>query len=119
MEFFRLVVLVAHFIGLAAIIGGWLLQVRTTGPLRLAPMLTGAIVQLVTGVLLVFSRMRLDLEVDEAKLAVKLGLATVVLLAVIGAMLTQRRALRRPTRALFQTAGIAAIANVVVAVVWS
>jgi hypothetical protein len=119
MEILRVIVLVAHFVGLAAIIGGYILQLRTSGPLRLDSMLTGAIVQLATGVLLVFSRIRLDLDVDNAKLAVKLGVAVVVLLCVIGAMIAQRRDRRTATRALFHAAGVLAIANVVVAVAWT
>ncbi|KAA9143534.1 hypothetical protein F6B41_25530 [Microbacterium lushaniae] len=119
MEILRYAMLVAHFVGLAAVVGGYIFQLRAPGSLRLAPMLTGAIVQLVTGVLLVFSRIRLDLDVNEAKIAVKLGLAVLVLLAVIGASAAQRRDLRFPTRVLFHAAGVLAIGNVVVAVVWS
>lgn len=48
LEIARLALLIAHFVGLAALIGPFLLQVRSRQALRLRLMLTGAIVQVIT-----------------------------------------------------------------------
>lgn len=121
LEVARLALLVAHFIGLAALIGPFLLQVRSRKELRLRLMVTGAIVQVVTGNALIASRRLQGLDVDEIKMIVKLGIAFIALGVLIAAVIVQRR---RGTdaasvRPLFHTAGGLALANVIVAVVWT
>ena len=112
LEILRLTLLVAHFIGLAAIIGSFIFQLPRGSVLNFRAMLIGSIVQLVTGVGLIATRKLTELPVIDEKMAVKMAIAVIVLVAVI---IGQRRA----SRPLFLTAGIAAIANVVVATVWS
>lgn len=121
LEIARLALLVAHFIGLAALIGPFLLQIRSRKTLRLRLMLTGAIVQVVTGNALIASRRLQGLEVDEFKMIVKLGIAVVTLGVLIVAVVVQRRrgADAKAVRPLFHTAGGLALVDVVVAVVWT
>ncbi|WP_193106122.1 hypothetical protein [Brachybacterium sp. FME24] len=117
----RLALLVAHFIGLAALIGPFLLQIRGGSPLRLRLMLIGAVVQVVTGNALIASRRLQGIEVDELKMILKLGIAVATLGLLIAAVIVQRRrgADAGAVRPLFFTAGGFALADVVVAVVWS
>jgi hypothetical protein len=112
LEILRLTLLVAHFIGLAAIIGSFIFQLPRRSALDFRAMFIGSIVQLVTGVGLIATRKLTDLPVLDEKMAVKLAIALIVLVAVIIGQ-------RRKSRPFFLTAGIAAIANVVVATVWS
>lgn len=120
-EVARLALPVAHFIGLAALIGPFLLQVRSRKDLRLRLMLTGAIVQVVTGNALIASRRLQGLDVDEIKMIVKLGIAVITLAVLIAAVIVQRRRGKdaASVRPLFHTAGGLALADVVVAVVWA
>lgn len=121
LEIARLALLVAHFIGLAALIGPFLVQLRSRDVLRLRLMLTGAIVQVVTGNALIASRRLQGLDVDEVKMIVKLGIAVATLGVLIAAVVVQRRrgADAASVRPLFHTAGGLALADVVVAVVWT
>ena len=112
LEILRLALLVTHFIGLAAIIGSFIFQLPRGTVLNFRAMLLGSIVQLVTGVGLIATRKLTDLPVIDEKMGVKLAIAILVLVAVIIGQ-------RRKSRPLFLTAGIAAIANVVVATVWT
>lgn len=121
LEIARLALLVTHFVGLAALVGPYLLQMRSPQPPRLRLMLIGAIVQVVTGNALIAANRLQSLDVIELKVIVKLIIALVILGVLIGAALAQRLrgadvAVARP---LFHTAGGLAIADVVVAVVWS
>src|SRR4051794_2939144 len=87
MDFLRHLLLVLHILGLAVIIGPFLFQVSRKAGFETRLMLTGVIVQLVTGLALVGVRQADDLEVDNAKMAVKL----VVALLALGAILMARR----------------------------
>ncbi len=123
-EFLRLTLLVTHIVGLAAIIGPFIFQLRLSRGFDFRAMLSGAIVQLVTGFGLVGMRRAADLAVIEAKIGVKLILAVLVLAAVIAAVVVKRRgdAAGRgdgASRPFFFVAGIGAIANVIVAVFWT
>lgn len=121
LEIARLTLLITHFLGLAALIGPFLLQIRSPHPPRLRLMLTGAAVQLVTGNALIASRRLQGLEVDEVKMIVKLGIVVVALGVLIAALLVQRRrgAEAAAVRPLFRTTGGLAIADVLVAVAWT
>ncbi|WP_029089885.1 hypothetical protein [Brevibacterium album] len=121
MEIARLALLIVHFLGLAAMLGPFLLQIRSREALRLRLMLTGAIVQVVTGNALIASRRLQGLEVDEIKMIVKLGIALVALGALIAAIVLQRRrgADTGSVRPLFRAAGGLGLADVIIAVVWA
>ncbi|MGO2684151.1 MAG: hypothetical protein ACTIAA_07995 [Microbacterium sp.] len=120
LEIARLALLIAHFVGLAALIGPFLLQVRSRQALRLRLMLTGAIVQVITGNALIAANRLQGLEVDEVKMILKLGIAVVTLGVLIAAVIVQRRrgARAASVRPLFVGAGGLALAEVVIAVVW-
>ena len=116
LDIIRLLLLAIHILGLAAIVGAFFVQMRKRSDFVLAPMLVGAIVQLVTGLALVGVRQASDLGVDNVKIAVKLGIAVVVLVATIVAVLRQRRGAKASP--WFHTAGGFAVVNVLVAVLW-
>ena len=75
-------VLVLHFLGMASLVGGWLVQVRARGERYVnSAMVHGVLTQLVTGVLLVGLAEgvdSLDRDLDMAKIGVKLLVALVV-----------------------------------------
>ena len=81
------ILVVLHFLGLASLIGGWLVQLRAVGERYVsAAMLHGVLTQLVTGVLLVglgrgrrFSGPLVDRTKIGVKLVVTLGNHGVVL----------------------------------------
>ncbi|WP_294179670.1 hypothetical protein [uncultured Schumannella sp.] len=116
MELALNLVLVLHFLGLAAIIGVFLVQMRANSGFRTDILLAGAITQVVTGLALVGMRQMGDLGVDNAKIAVKLIVALVVLVAAIVANVNQRK--HRKIKPAFHAAGGLAIVNVVIAVLW-
>ncbi len=109
------VVVVLHFLGLASLIGGWLVQLRSTGERRILPaMLHGALTQLVTGIVIVgLGEAVLDLTYDYAKIAVKLVLTMVI---VILAWVNRRKQVIPD--GLFLAIGGIAITNVALAVLW-
>jgi len=106
-----------HLLGMAAVVGGWI-AVRT-GRTVIAPILWGARAQLVTGLALVGVAEALKDEehhVNNAKIAVKLVVALVVLAAAeIGAARGRKG---RDTGSLLDVAGGAAVVNVLVAAIW-
>lgn len=124
LEFLRLTLVVTHIVGLAAIIGPFIFQLRVRDGFGYGAMLSGAIAQVITGFGLVGVRRAGGLDIIEAKIGVKLILAVLVLAAVIVAMVLKRRGeaagrgdgLSRP---FFFAAGIGAIANTIVAVFWT
>lgn len=112
---------VAHMLGLAALIGGYLVAVTRSGE-GLVPnvvMVWGARVQLLTGLILVgVAEAALDAELNHTKIAVKL----VVALAVAG--LTEVAAARarkdKPVAAgMVHAAGVLGVVNVLVASLWN
>ncbi|MGL5850227.1 MAG: hypothetical protein ACRCZD_05515 [Phycicoccus sp.] len=117
----RLLLLIAHFVGLAALVGPFLAQVRSPGVLRLRLMLVGASVQLVSGNALIASNRLRGFDVDEVKMIVKLVISAAALGVLVVAVLRQRRrgAGAGSTRPLFRTAGGLGLANIAVAVVWT
>ena len=123
LDLIRLIVLIIHFIGLAAIIGPFILQRTRKEGFQFGAMLTGSIVQIVSGAALIGLRKGEGLAVSDAKMAVKLGIAVIVLALVLIGVIRQRRLRARgagdgSVRPLLLTAGVAAIVNVVVAVLW-
>jgi hypothetical protein len=123
LEIIRLILLVIHLVGLAAIIGPFILQNRRRSGFEFQPIVVGSIVQVVSGVLLIAVRKTEELAVVDAKMAVKLGIALLVVAAAIIAVVRQRRLVAAgktdaSLRPWLFAAGILAIANVVVAVFW-
>ena len=128
MDLVRDITLIAHFIGLALIIGPFIVQMRAHSGYFFGWVLTGASVQLVTGLLLTgLAEMRLaddpDMSVNHAKIAVKTVLALIIFVVAVLAYRKQKKLAsgdnERKLLPLLHTAGALAIANTVVAVVWS
>ncbi len=107
-------IVVLHFLGLASLLGGWLVQLRAS-PRTISPaMLHGALTQLVTGLALVGlaeTALADEEHVDYAKVGVKL----VIVLVVLALSWVNRRRAAVPTGLWFGI-GSLAIANVVIAV---
>ncbi len=126
MELVRNITLIAHFLGLAMVIGPFLLQMRSKSGYAFNWVLTGTIVQLVSGLILVgIAEMRLaddpDMALDHIKIAVKLGVALLAFVAALLGFLRQRKGAGGNERALmpfFHTAGGLAIVDLFVAVLW-
>jgi hypothetical protein len=106
------VILVLHFVGLASLLGGWLVQLTEPDRVMSNAMLHGALTQVVTGLLLVgIAEASLDADVDQAKIGIKL----LVALVVLGLVWVNRRREAVPS-GLFMGIGALTLANVVVAV---
>jgi hypothetical protein len=110
---------ILHFLGLASLIGGFLVQIRSSPRVVNPAMLHGALTQLVTGVLLVGLRYPLhdsDPEWDLPDNA-KIGVKFVILLVVLGLILVNRKKDQIST-ATWGLIGGLSIVNVVIAVLW-
>lgn len=116
MDILHSILFVAHMLGLAAIIGAFFVQLRSKSDLAVGVVLTGAIVQLLSGIGLVGVSQALDEDLDMTKISVKLGIAAIVLVAAIVAVLKQRKGGK--VQPWFHTAGGLAVVNVLVAVFW-
>lgn len=111
------VLIAAHMLGLAAIVGAFLVQMRKKSDFAVGVVLGGAITQVVSGVALIGIHEALGHDLDMVKMSVKLGVAVVVLVAAIVAVVVQRRGGR--VQPWFHTAGGLAVVNVLVATLWS
>jgi hypothetical protein len=112
MDVVRLILLCGHLAGLSLLLGGFLIQLWGDRKI-ITPMIRGAEIQVVTGVLLVGAREIEHLPDNNAKLAVKL----LVALAVLGLAMVGRR--RPENRNFYYAVGGLTIVNVLVAVFWS
>lgn len=122
-EIIRLTLVFAHIIGLAAIIGSYILQMPWKRGFDFLPLVIGSTVSLLTGLALVAVHEFGDLGVDRGKIVVKLSVAVVVFaVALIG--LIRSRQLRRVNaddarlKGLLLAAGLLAMGNVAVALFW-
>lgn len=118
MEIVRDVLLFAHLLGMASLLGGALVQMRGKDRVVNAAMFHGAITQLVSGVLLVGTAYALDegaegAEVDNAKIGIKAIVAVVVLTLCW----LNRKRLTVSEAVFFAILGLT-LANVAVAVFW-
>jgi hypothetical protein len=124
----RDILLITHFIGLALIIGPFVGRMRADSGYMFGVVMSGAIIQVVTGALLTgLAEMRLadvdDMSVDHAKIGVKLGIGLIILVVAIIGYRKQRTlgdgVSHRKLLPLLHTAGALAIIDVIVAVVWT
>ena len=108
------VLVVVHLIGMAGIVGGWMSAIRQ--PRIVPPMVYGAFIALVTGLLLVGLNYPVfgGGGIDNAKITVKL----VVALAVAVLVWVNRKKDRIPKGLLHGIGGLALL-DVAVAVLWS
>ncbi|SFC73080.1 hypothetical protein SAMN04487968_11085 [Nocardioides terrae] len=117
MENVRLVLLLVHVLGFAALIGGLLVQVREPVKQVNGLMRDGSVTTVVAGLLLVWVIEEGDFPTDEsfaAKTAVKLVLGVVIL----GLVLANLRKERIPA-ALFWVIGALTVADLAVAIFWA
>ena len=112
MEAVRLIALFLHIVGVSALLGGFLSQLLARSYRVTRLMVSGADLQILTGLILVVARAMQDMPSDHTKVAVKLLVAlAVAVLAHIGRR--KERVIR-----LYWTIGALTVANVVVAVFW-
>ncbi len=111
------IVVVLHFIGLASLLGGFLVQMRSSDKGVNPAMLHGALTQLITGIIMqgmLESGAVGDGEVNTWKLATKLGITLVVtVLAFVGRRRTP------PQVAFWGLIGALTLVNVILAVFWN
>lgn len=91
LDVIRLCLLTAHLFGMAAIVGTFFVQMRQQSGFATGLMLGGAIVQVATGIALTATHHASDLEVNYAKIAVKLGIGATVLVTAVLAARAQHR----------------------------
>ncbi|MFJ4472155.1 hypothetical protein ACIP2X_32370 [Streptomyces sp. NPDC089424] len=106
-----------HIIGIAALLGGFLTQMKAMGQgtARFVPaMLHGAVTMLVTGVILVGLNQADDQPVDNIKIGVKLALLIVIL-----GLVYVKRDDEKVDKDMFGLVGLLTAANVFIAVLWT
>ncbi len=116
MDFIYNLVFILHFIGLASLVGGFIVQMSSPDKGVNAAMFHGALTQLVTGVIMVgmVEGGAVEDELNMTKISVKLAIVLVVtVLAFIGRKKTP------PQVALWGAIGALSIANIFIAVLWS
>jgi len=114
MEIVRLVLLVVHLLGFAALFGGLLAQAKEPQKLVNGLMRDGSGTAVVAGLLLVGVLEMGDTTPDHAKIAVKLVIGVVILALV---MMNLRR--DRIPQGLWVALLVLTVANVAVALFWS
>jgi hypothetical protein len=114
MDFVRHLLLFLHFVGLASLLGGFLVQLSASQRRVIPAMVHGALTQLVTGLLLVGVDESLDVPVDNAKVGVKL----VVLLVILALVWVNRRR-ASVSEAVYLAVGALTASNVAIAVFWT
>lgn len=117
MAFLYNVLVVLHFIGLASLLGGFLVQMRSADKGVNPAMLHGALTQLVTGLLMVGiveAGLLPDETIDTMKVTVKL---VIVLIITALAFIGRRRT--PPQVALWASIGLLTLVNVIIAVFWT
>jgi hypothetical protein len=115
METVRLVLLLLHILGWAALFGGLVAQSREPVKKVTAPMRDGVGTAFLTGLALVGVIQGGDLgEVDNAKIAVKLVIGLVLLVLVMANLRKERI-----PQGLWAGLTVLTVANIAVAVFWS
>ncbi len=106
-----------HIIGIAALLGGFLTQMKAMGQgtARFVPaMLHGALTMLVTGVALVGLNEAQSHHVDTVKIGVKLA----VLIVILGLVYVKRDD-EKVDKSLFGLVGLLTMVNIFIAVLWT
>ncbi|MCX5311225.1 hypothetical protein [Streptomyces sp. NBC_00154] len=106
-----------HIIGIAALLGGFLTQMKAmgAGTARFVPaMLHGALTMLVTGIALVGLNQADDQPVNNIKIGVKLAVLVVIL-----ALVYVKRDEEKVEKGVFATVGGLTVANIFIATLWT
>ena len=118
MELVKESLVLIHLAGMAVLVGVFLTGMKKKSDYPFTAMMWAAVVQLVTGILLVGIGYALDDEPDNAKIGVKFLLATAVLVATIVGRQRQAKG-QSKLQPFFHTAGGLATVNLVIAVLWN
>lgn len=106
-----------HIVGIAALLGGFLTQMKAMGQgtARFVPaMLHGALTMLVTGAILVGLNQADDQPVNNIKIGVKLALLVVIL-----GLVYVKRDDDTVDKGMFGVVGLLTTANIFIAVLWT
>lgn len=106
-----------HIIGIAALLGGFLTQMKamSRGTARFVPgMLHGALTMLVTGVVLV----GLNQAGGDHVNSVKIGLKLALLIVILGLVYVKRDE-EKVDKGMFGLVGLLTLANIFIAVLWT
>jgi hypothetical protein len=114
MDFLRHLLLVVHILGFAALLGGLLVQARGPEKSVNALMRDGAGTAFLAGLLLVGVLEADDVEIDNAKIAVK-GVVGLVILVLVMANLRKPRI----SQGLWALILLLTVGNICVAVFWA
>ncbi len=115
MEILFKILVVLHFIGLASLLGGFLVQMSTKPRGINNAMLHGVLTQVVTGIAMV-GILSADLLEDEDVNTSKIGVKLLIALFVLGAVLLGRRKPADEQQPYWAAAGALTLVNVLVAV---
>lgn len=118
MELVKESLVLIHLAGMAVLVGVFLTGMKKKSDYPFTAMMWAAIVQLVTGTLLVGIGYALDDAPDNAKIGVKFLLATAVLVATIIGRQRQAKG-ESKLQPFFHAAGGLATINLVIAVLWN
>lgn len=113
MQLAHQILVLFHLIGLAALFGGFLVQVRSKDPEVNASMLNGSFTLLITGLALVALEEVGAEPVNHVKIAIKLLITLVIVVLV-----AKNRKFATIPRGLWGLIGGLTIANAAVAVLW-
>jgi hypothetical protein len=116
MDILITVLVILHFIGLALLLGSFLVQGKDVAKGQgrvLRQMVDGVLTQLITGILLVGIYSMADGDVDHAKITVKLLVTLIVAVLVF----VYRKKVPAPSWAMWSIGGLTTL-NVVLAVAW-
>ena len=117
MDLLRNILLILHFVGLASLLGGFLVQIKPiiAGKGTIVPaMFHGALTQLVTGLLLVgVIQMGTLAHIDNTKIGIKL----LVLIVITVLVIVNRKKPSVSSLVLWAIGGLT-LANVIIAVLW-
>ncbi|WNI29750.1 hypothetical protein [Streptomyces sp. ITFR-6] len=106
-----------HIIGIAALLGGFLTQMKamSAGTARFVPgMLHGALTMLVTGIALV----GLDQADDHPVNNVKIGIKLLILVVILGLVYVKRDE-EKVEKGLFAAVGGLTVVNIFIATLWT
>lgn len=118
MELVKESLVLIHLAGMAVLVGVFLTGMKKKSDYPFTAMMWAAIVQLVTGTLLVGIGYALDDAPDNAKITVKAILASAVLVAAILGRKRQKTG-ESKLQPFFHAAGGLATINLVIAVLWN
>lgn len=118
MELLKESLVVVHLAGMSVLVGAFILYMKRKSDYPFTAMMWAAIVQLLTGTLLVGLNYALDESVDNGKIGVKMLFALGALIAAIIGRARQAKG-ESKLQPFFHTAGGLAVINLVIAVLWN